>query len=75
MTWASDDRLVIQWLKRLQNHLILQTYKRDGASWTHEKVRGLFLFCQRQNKVCVIKAPLEGKKSDNNEIMSEISLT
>lgn len=40
VTWASDDRLVVQWLKRLQNHLVFQTYKPDGSAWTPEMVKG-----------------------------------
>lgn len=38
VTWATEENLVVQWLKRLQNHAILQTYKRDGSAWTPEKV-------------------------------------
>uniref|UniRef100_A0A665W7W4 Dipeptidyl-peptidase 4 n=1 Tax=Echeneis naucrates TaxID=173247 RepID=A0A665W7W4_ECHNA len=26
VTWVTDDRIAVQWLKRLQNHLILQIY-------------------------------------------------
>lgn len=41
VTWAAEESLVVQWLKRLQNHAILQTYKRDGSAWTPEKVKGM----------------------------------
>lgn len=34
VTWASDDRLAVQWLKRLQNHLILQIYSRTDSGWS-----------------------------------------
>ncbi|XP_028248911.1 dipeptidyl peptidase 4-like [Parambassis ranga] len=33
VTWATDDRLAVQWLKRLQNHLIVQIYNFSGSSW------------------------------------------
>ncbi|KAM7375219.1 hypothetical protein PAMA_014349 [Pampus argenteus] len=33
VTWVTDDRLAVQWLKRLQNHLILQIYNFDGSNW------------------------------------------
>ncbi|XP_075905474.1 dipeptidyl peptidase 4 [Nelusetta ayraudi] len=38
VTWATEESLMVQWLKRLQNHAILQTYKRDGSAWAPEKV-------------------------------------
>lgn len=41
VTWATEESLVVQWLKRLQNHAILQTYKRDGSAWTPERVKGM----------------------------------
>ncbi|XP_061571893.1 dipeptidyl peptidase 4-like [Cololabis saira] len=33
VTWATDNRLAVQWLKRIQNHLILQIYSFSGSSW------------------------------------------
>ncbi|XP_034408632.1 dipeptidyl peptidase 4-like isoform X2 [Cyclopterus lumpus] len=33
VTWATDERIAVQWLKRVQNHLILQIYNFNGASW------------------------------------------
>ncbi|XP_053170599.1 dipeptidyl peptidase 4-like [Scomber japonicus] len=33
VTWVTDTRLAVQWLKRLQNHLILQIYNFDGTNW------------------------------------------
>uniref|UniRef100_A0A665W9S9 Dipeptidyl-peptidase 4 n=1 Tax=Echeneis naucrates TaxID=173247 RepID=A0A665W9S9_ECHNA len=33
VTWVTDDRIAVQWLKRLQNHLILQIYNFNGSSW------------------------------------------
>ncbi|XP_071762975.2 dipeptidyl peptidase 4-like isoform X1 [Centroberyx gerrardi] len=33
VTWVTDERLAVQWLKRLQNHLILQIYNFDGNNW------------------------------------------
>lgn len=41
VTWATEESLMVQWLKRLQNHAILQTYKRDGSAWAPEKVTGM----------------------------------
>lgn len=33
VTWATDERIAVQWLKRVQNHLILQIYNFNGVSW------------------------------------------
>ncbi|KAM4560445.1 dipeptidyl peptidase 4-like [Odontesthes bonariensis] len=33
VTWVSDNRLAVQWLKRVQNHLILQIYNFNGSGW------------------------------------------
>ncbi|KAM9766875.1 dipeptidyl peptidase 4-like [Menidia menidia] len=33
VTWVTDERLAVQWLKRVQNHLILQIYSFNGTSW------------------------------------------
>ncbi|XP_030606752.1 dipeptidyl peptidase 4-like isoform X2 [Archocentrus centrarchus] len=33
VTWVTDERLAVQWLKRVQNHLILQLYNFTGSSW------------------------------------------
>ncbi|KAM7365473.1 hypothetical protein PAMP_016394 [Pampus punctatissimus] len=37
VTWVTDERLAVQWLKRLQNHLILQIYNFNGSSWVPSK--------------------------------------
>ncbi|KAJ3584657.1 hypothetical protein NHX12_015152 [Muraenolepis orangiensis] len=34
VTWVTDERLAVQWLKRKQEHLLLQIYNFDGTSWT-----------------------------------------
>ncbi|XP_008423254.1 dipeptidyl peptidase 4-like [Poecilia reticulata] len=33
VTWVTDTRIAVQWLKRQQNQLILQIYDFDGTSW------------------------------------------
>lgn len=33
VTWVTDERIAVQWLKRLQQHLILQIYGFTGSSW------------------------------------------
>ncbi|XP_056287501.1 dipeptidyl peptidase 4-like isoform X3 [Pseudoliparis swirei] len=33
VTWATDESLAVQWLKRVQNHLLLQIYTFSGTSW------------------------------------------
>ncbi|XP_041637624.1 dipeptidyl peptidase 4 [Cheilinus undulatus] len=33
VTWATDEKIAVQWLKRIQNHLILQIYSLNGTSW------------------------------------------
>uniref|UniRef100_A0A665W9W8 Dipeptidyl-peptidase 4 n=1 Tax=Echeneis naucrates TaxID=173247 RepID=A0A665W9W8_ECHNA len=39
VTWVTDDRIAVQWLKRLQNHLILQIYNFNGSSWDPVEVK------------------------------------
>uniref|UniRef100_A0A3B5MZD2 Uncharacterized protein n=1 Tax=Xiphophorus couchianus TaxID=32473 RepID=A0A3B5MZD2_9TELE len=33
VTWVTDTRIAVQWLKRQQNQLILQIYDLNGSSW------------------------------------------
>lgn len=33
VTWVTDERIAVQWLKRLQSHLILQLYNLAGSTW------------------------------------------
>uniref|UniRef100_A0A7N8WTE4 Dipeptidyl peptidase 4-like n=1 Tax=Mastacembelus armatus TaxID=205130 RepID=A0A7N8WTE4_9TELE len=33
VTWVTDNRIAVQWLKRVQNHLILQIYNFNGSKW------------------------------------------
>ncbi|CAL8289741.1 unnamed protein product [Lota lota] len=33
VTWVTDERLAVQWLKRKQEHLLLQIYDLNGMSW------------------------------------------
>ncbi|XP_008323074.1 dipeptidyl peptidase 4 [Cynoglossus semilaevis] len=33
VTWMTDNRIAVQWLKRVQNHLILQMYDFTGSGW------------------------------------------
>lgn len=33
VTWVTDERVAVQWLKRLQNDLILQIYSLAGHAW------------------------------------------
>uniref|UniRef100_A0A8C6TFV1 Dipeptidyl-peptidase 4 n=1 Tax=Neogobius melanostomus TaxID=47308 RepID=A0A8C6TFV1_9GOBI len=37
VTWATDDRIAVQWLKRVQNTLILQIYSLTGTGWGHSE--------------------------------------
>ncbi|XP_058508449.1 dipeptidyl peptidase 4 isoform X2 [Solea solea] len=33
VTWMTDNHIAVQWLKRVQNHLILQIYNFSGSGW------------------------------------------
>ncbi|CAN9498346.1 unnamed protein product [Ophioblennius macclurei] len=33
VVWVTDSRIAVQWLKRTQNHLILQFYNYTGTDW------------------------------------------
>uniref|UniRef100_A0A8D3C2G7 Uncharacterized protein n=1 Tax=Scophthalmus maximus TaxID=52904 RepID=A0A8D3C2G7_SCOMX len=39
VTWVTDNRIAVQWLKRVQNHLILQIYSFTGSSWDPAEVK------------------------------------
>lgn len=42
VTWVTDARIAVQWLKRVQNHLILQIYNFSGTKWDpaqHQEVK------------------------------------
>lgn len=36
VTWVTDERVAIQWLKRKQNHVLLQIYDFDGTNWVEK---------------------------------------
>ncbi|XP_033835054.1 dipeptidyl peptidase 4-like [Periophthalmus magnuspinnatus] len=33
VTWATDERIAVQWQKRVQSHVLLQIYNQSGGSW------------------------------------------
>uniref|UniRef100_A0A7N9ARJ7 Dipeptidyl peptidase 4-like n=1 Tax=Mastacembelus armatus TaxID=205130 RepID=A0A7N9ARJ7_9TELE len=39
VTWVTDNRIAVQWLKRVQNHLILQIYNFNGSKWEPVEVK------------------------------------
>ncbi|MFT7818067.1 dipeptidyl peptidase 4-like [Arapaima gigas] len=41
VTWVTDNRIAVQWLKRMQNHVVLQIYNFDGNNWNENEVRDL----------------------------------
>uniref|UniRef100_A0A8C9U4T6 Dipeptidyl peptidase 4-like n=1 Tax=Scleropages formosus TaxID=113540 RepID=A0A8C9U4T6_SCLFO len=38
VTWITDSRVAVQWLMRIQNHVILQIYHFDGSNWNPSQV-------------------------------------
>uniref|UniRef100_A0A665W9H8 Dipeptidyl-peptidase 4 n=1 Tax=Echeneis naucrates TaxID=173247 RepID=A0A665W9H8_ECHNA len=73
VTWVTDDRIAVQWLKRLQNHLILQIYNFNGSSWDPVEVHsesgwiGRFsppepVFAADQNSYYLLKSDSRGYK-------------
>lgn len=37
VTWATDQRVAVQWLTRKQNYVIVQTYDFEGGSWKEKQ--------------------------------------
>ncbi|XP_015225884.1 PREDICTED: dipeptidyl peptidase 4-like [Cyprinodon variegatus] len=37
VTWATDERVAVQWLTRRQNHVVVAVYDFDGSSWTEKE--------------------------------------
>lgn len=35
--WVTDERIAVQWLKRKQNYVLLQTYDFDGNGWNEKQ--------------------------------------
>uniref|UniRef100_A0A8C2GVJ3 Dipeptidyl-peptidase 4 n=1 Tax=Cyprinus carpio TaxID=7962 RepID=A0A8C2GVJ3_CYPCA len=38
VTWASDERIAVQWQKRTQNYVVLKTYDFSGNAWTESSL-------------------------------------
>uniref|UniRef100_A0A9J7XD50 Dipeptidyl-peptidase 4 n=1 Tax=Cyprinus carpio carpio TaxID=630221 RepID=A0A9J7XD50_CYPCA len=38
VTWASDERIAVQWQKRTQNYVALKTYDFSGNAWTESSL-------------------------------------
>uniref|UniRef100_A0A672NTX9 Dipeptidyl peptidase 4-like n=1 Tax=Sinocyclocheilus grahami TaxID=75366 RepID=A0A672NTX9_SINGR len=38
VTWASDERIAVQWQKRTQNFVVLKTYDFSGSAWTESSL-------------------------------------
>ncbi|PWA31144.1 hypothetical protein CCH79_00002825, partial [Gambusia affinis] len=38
VTWATDERVAVQWLTRKQNHVVVAIYDFDGSSWREKEV-------------------------------------
>uniref|UniRef100_A0A8C2EZA5 Dipeptidyl-peptidase 4 n=1 Tax=Cyprinus carpio TaxID=7962 RepID=A0A8C2EZA5_CYPCA len=36
VTWASDERIAVQWQNRTQNYVVLKTYDFNGSAWTEK---------------------------------------
>ncbi|XP_072300448.1 dipeptidyl peptidase 4 [Eucyclogobius newberryi] len=37
VTWATDQRVAVQWITRKQNYVIVQFYELDGSSWVEKQ--------------------------------------
>uniref|UniRef100_A0A671YEU0 Dipeptidyl-peptidase 4 n=1 Tax=Sparus aurata TaxID=8175 RepID=A0A671YEU0_SPAAU len=44
VTWVTDERIAVQWLKRLQQHLILQIYDLTGSTWNPVEVNTFIMW-------------------------------
>lgn len=51
VTWVTDERVAVQWLKRLQNDLILQIYNFTGHKWDPVEVH-FFRYNERVDTRC-----------------------
>lgn len=51
VTWVTDERIAVQWLKRVQQHLILQIYNFNGSHWDPVEVKS----CGYWGRVTLIK--------------------
>lgn len=38
VTWATDERIAVQWQNRTQSHVILQMYELSGEAWSGKTV-------------------------------------
>ncbi|CAG04973.1 unnamed protein product, partial [Tetraodon nigroviridis] len=55
VTWLTDERIAVQWLKRVQQHLILQIYNFNGSRWDPVEVKpcaqNIFMFSSQRLEV------------------------
>uniref|UniRef100_A0A671YH37 Dipeptidyl-peptidase 4 n=1 Tax=Sparus aurata TaxID=8175 RepID=A0A671YH37_SPAAU len=67
VTWVTDERIAVQWLKRLQQHLILQIYDLTGSTWNPVEVKLDFsppepVFATDKNSYYLLKSDTKGYK-------------
>lgn len=46
VTWATDERVAVQWVTRKHNYVIVQIYDFDGNSWKEKQVAVKYLCSQ-----------------------------
>lgn len=54
VTWVTDTRVAVQWLKRVQQHLILQIYSFTTSKWNPIEVKHqerVLMLYQHENKI------------------------
>ncbi|KAJ0062309.1 hypothetical protein NL108_007512, partial [Boleophthalmus pectinirostris] len=45
VTWATDERIAVQWQKRTQCHVMLQIYNYTGGNWEPFEAVALYMCC------------------------------
>lgn len=53
VTWATDERIAVQWQNRTQSHVILQVYELSGETWN-----GTAVTCSTNVSLCASFKPL-----------------
>uniref|UniRef100_A0A3Q3EZL2 Dipeptidyl-peptidase 4 n=1 Tax=Labrus bergylta TaxID=56723 RepID=A0A3Q3EZL2_9LABR len=82
VNWVSDERIAVQWLKRVQNHLILQIYNFSVSSWVPLEVKHDFsppepVFAADRNSYYLLMSDKNGYKHIHhvNNVGKNVSLS
>uniref|UniRef100_A0A669C269 Uncharacterized protein n=1 Tax=Oreochromis niloticus TaxID=8128 RepID=A0A669C269_ORENI len=67
VTWVTDERLAVQWLKRVQNHLIIQIYNFNGFTWNTYEGNATAITSGKWEVIDILKVTTDSVYFSSNE--------